>query len=117
MVGGAAPIPLREAPAPTRSAISLSDSTVAGGGRDRITDFTTGDRIDLRPIDANAGVAGDEAFSFIGANAFSGVAGQLRYSVSGPDTLISGDVNGDKLPDFSILASGAHSFVASDFLA
>ncbi len=67
-------------------------------------------------IDANANVAGNQAFTFIGSNAFSGAAGQLRYAASGRDTLISGDVNGDKVADFSILVSGAHAFSTSDFI-
>ncbi len=96
--------------------LARTESTVAATGRDTITDFTAGDRIDLHAIDANVGLAGDQAFSFIGTTAFSGVAGQLRYAASGPDTLISGDVNGDKLPDFAILATGAHNFTAPNFI-
>ena len=95
---------------------ALADSTVAAGGRDTIRDFASGDKIDLHLIDANASLAGDQAFSFIGTNAFSGAAGQLRYAASGGNTLISGDVNGDKVADFSILVSGAHAFGASDFV-
>ncbi len=95
---------------------ALADSTVAVGGRDTIMDFVGGDRIDLHLIDANASLTGDQAFSFIGTSAFSGAAGQLRYAASGGNTLISGDVNGDKVADFSILVSGAHAFGASDFV-
>jgi Ca2+-binding RTX toxin-like protein len=51
---------------------ALTDSTVAVGGRDTIRDFVSGDKIDLHLIDANASLAGDQAFSFIGTNAFSG---------------------------------------------
>ena len=95
---------------------ALADSTVAAGGRDTIRDFVSGDKIDLHLIDANASLPGDQAFSFIGTNAFSGAAGQLRYAASGGNTLISGDVNGDKVADFSILVSGAHAFSGSDFV-
>ncbi len=97
---------------------ALSDSTVAASGRDTITDFLTsaGDKIDLHLIDANAALAGNQAFTLIGTNAFSGVAGQLRYAPSGGNTLISADVNGDKAADFSILVNGAHSFAPSDFV-
>jgi serralysin len=39
-----------------------------------------GDRIDLSTLDANASVTGNQAFTFIGAAAFSGNAtGQLRF--------------------------------------
>ncbi|MGQ0485482.1 MAG: hypothetical protein ACT4SY_09050 [Hyphomicrobiales bacterium] len=82
--------------------------SVIGNSRDRIVDFnagspdTTVDRIDLRPIDARTNVAGNQAFTFIGTNAFSGVSGQLRISLSGSTTIVSGDVNGDAVADFQI---------------
>lgn len=83
---------------------------------DRITDFVQGaDRIRLNLVDANANVAGDQAFSFIGTGAFTGVAGQLRY-VSGATTMIYGDVNGDGTADFAIALTGAHALVAGDFV-
>ena len=57
---------------------ALSDSTV-GAARDVIRDFLIGaDKIDLAAIDANAGAAGDQAFSFIGAGEFAGTAGELQ---------------------------------------
>jgi Ca2+-binding RTX toxin-like protein len=95
---------------------ALADSTVAAGGRDMIMDFVSGDKIDLHLIDANASLPGDQAFNFIGTNAFSGTAGQLRYAASGGNTLITGDVNGNNAADFSILVSGAHAFGGSDFV-
>jgi Ca2+-binding RTX toxin-like protein len=95
---------------------TLADSTVASP--DAILDFSTTalDKIDLHLMDANASLAGDQAFSFVGTSAFAGMAGQLHYAASGGNTLISGDVNGDKTADFSILANGAHTFSASDFV-
>jgi serralysin len=72
------------------------------GGNDRIRDFRHGaDKIDLSAIDAVAG-GGDNAFSFIGASAFSGVAGQLRAFTASGNTFIAGDVNGDGIADFTI---------------
>lgn len=56
-----------------------------GKAPDLIADFSRaqGDRIDLRAIDANEQVAGDQAFQFVGDHAFTGV-GQLRaYQLSG----------------------------------
>ena len=52
-------------------------------------------------IDAVAGGA-DNAFSFIGAGAFSGTAGQLRAYSSGGSNYVAGDVNGDGVADFTI---------------
>ena len=91
---------------------------VVGANADVILDFShaQGDRIDLSGIDANSGVAGDQAFSFIGSGAFTGVAGQLHYSVAGGVTSITGDVNGDKVSDFQINLTGAIGLVAADFV-
>lgn len=81
--------------------------------RDRITDFAAGDRVELTQIDADGNAGnGDTAFAFIGAGAFTNVAGQLRVIASGADWLIEGDVNGDGAADFQILAQGAQPLEA-----
>jgi len=82
----------------------LWESTVSPAGRDTIFDFSgaDGDRIDLRAIDARYGVAGNQAFAFIGTAAFHGKAGELRYEKTTSDTYIYADVNGDRKADFSI---------------
>ncbi|UVF22028.1 M10 family metallopeptidase C-terminal domain-containing protein [Microvirga terrae] len=81
--------------------------------RDTIQDFLRGsDRIDLRTIDANTAAGGDQAFSFIGNKAFTGASGQLAFSGS----VLSGDVNGDKIADFRINVAGITTLAASDFL-
>lgn len=73
------------------------------GGRDTITDFVSGtDKIDLAGIDANSGVAGDQAFTFIGNAGFSNVAGQLRSYSNSTGLHLAGDVNGDGVADFTI---------------
>jgi Ca2+-binding RTX toxin-like protein len=88
-----------------------------GGAADRITDFTQGlDRIDLSAVDTNYLVAGDQAFIFIGTSAFSGVSGELRYTVQGGDTWIEGDTNGDGVADYAIVLTGTFAPVASDFV-
>ncbi|HEX8225761.1 MAG TPA: cadherin domain-containing protein [Allosphingosinicella sp.] len=90
----------------------------APGAHDVITDFSRAqaDRISLSGIDANTGLSGNQAFTFIGAAAFSGVAGQLRYATSGGVTLVSGDVNGDGVADFQLELTGTLAPVASDFV-
>ncbi|WP_221939022.1 hypothetical protein, partial [Mycobacterium sp. KBS0706] len=68
-------------------------------------------------IDANTGVAGDQAFTFIGAGLFTGVAGQLRAANTSPGvTTIAGDVNGDGVSDFHIQLTGNLALVAADFV-
>lgn len=96
-------------------AFYAGDAPVAGE-TDRIFDFdrAAGDRIDLNPIDAVAG-GGDDAFTFIGTAAFTGVAGQLRYQVVGNAAFVSGDTNGDGVADFLIRVDGLASMSASDF--
>ncbi|ODT80451.1 MAG: hypothetical protein ABS76_16055 [Pelagibacterium sp. SCN 64-44] len=102
---------------------SVAHSQV-GANRDVITDFTKGaDRIDLSGIDANTALAGDQAFSFsatAGAG-FTGVAGQLRFlfedaGSAAPKTVIVGDINGDKIADFSIELTGLIKLTAADFI-
>jgi Ca2+-binding RTX toxin-like protein len=71
---------------------------------DVISDFSVadGDRIDLRPIDTNAGLTGDQGFTWIGDAAFDGVAGQLRFA----SDMLEGDLDGNGLADFQIALSG-----------
>ncbi|CAH0231322.1 calcium-binding protein [Roseomonas sp. CECT 9278] len=76
---------------------------------DRIADlvFTEGDRIDLRLIDANTLLSGDQAFAWIGGAAFGGLgaasAGQLRVTVSAPgEWRAEGDIDGNGLADLRI---------------
>jgi Ca2+-binding RTX toxin-like protein len=97
-------------------------STAAAGngtGRDVILDFAKGaDLIDLSGIDANSRIAGDQAFTLLAlpGAAFTSVAGQLRYDFVGGNTLISGDINGDRVADFQIQLSGVVILGASDFV-
>ena len=84
---------------------------------DVITDFATGeDRIDLSAMDANSSVAGNDAFAFIGNAAFSGTAGELRFSSNGVHTLIEGDINGDSVVDILIILNGDVALTGSDFI-
>src|SRR5262249_36858227 len=96
------------------NAFTESGPTVAT--RDQIVDFVQGsDKIDLSTIDANTTVAGDQAFAFIWAAVFHGVAGDLRQSAFGTTTLVSGDINGDAVADFQIQLNGFHSLTVSSF--
>jgi hypothetical protein len=70
----------------------------------------------LATIDANTLVGGNQAFSFIGAAAFSGVAGQLRYSTFGGNVLIDADVNGDSAADMQIFVAGTNFMTGTDFI-
>ncbi|HYE44700.1 MAG TPA: calcium-binding protein, partial [Caulobacter sp.] len=78
------------------------------GGVDRILDFNAaeGDRLNVRSIDADTGVAGDQAFVFVAA--FDGNAGQaVRAYDSGANlTTLTFDVNGDAVADMTIELTG-----------
>jgi Ca2+-binding RTX toxin-like protein len=88
---------------------ALRDSIVGG--------FAHGfDLIDLATIDANTLVAGNQAFSFIGAAAFSGVAGQLRFTNYSGTVIIDADVNGDSAADMQILVAGTNFMTGTDFI-
>lgn len=91
-------------------------SGITNAAADRIVDFTQGsDRINLSQTDAVAGGA-DNAFVFIGNAAFTGVAGQLRYTQSAGVTLILGDTNGDGAADTGIALTGTINLLAGDFV-
>jgi Ca2+-binding RTX toxin-like protein len=85
---------------------------------DTVADFSHAqvDLIDLSVIDANAAVAGNQAFIFIGAAAFSNVPGQLHYSAAGGSLTLSGDVDGDGVADLSIVLNGVTTVASSDLV-
>lgn len=99
--------------------VTPSDASVFSDLAEQITDFsrTQGDKIDLSAIDARTGVNGNQAFSFIGAAAFSNVKGQLRFETNAPNQmLVQGDVNGDGRADFQFLVDGVSSMFTGDFI-
>ena len=94
---------------------AVAETGVTKKTRDQITDFTQGsDLIDLSTIDADALAVGNQAFAFIGAAAFSGVAGELR-SEAGARTIVMGDINGDGAVDFQIQLTGNVVLTAANF--
>jgi Ca2+-binding RTX toxin-like protein len=101
-----------------RFTVSALGHSAVGANADRITDFShaQGDRIDLAAIDARSTAAGDQAFSFVGAAAYSGAAGELRFSQAGGVTTVAGDVNGDKVSDFHIVLTGTIALGSGDFV-
>lgn len=96
----------------------VGHSTVASSGRDRIDDFSrsSGDEISLSAIDAKTTVSGNNAFVFIGDDAFHKKAGELRYQHKNGDTLVLADINGNGKADFAILLDGTFNLKASDFI-
>jgi serralysin len=88
----------------------LRDSTVARA--DVITGFMSGiDRIDLSTLDANGAATGNQAFTFIGASAFS-AAGQVRFSGG----VLYGSTDADTSAEFVIQLSGVTAVAAGDLV-
>ncbi len=93
-------------------------ASAVASGADQIHDFAQadGDRIRLDLVDADRTLGGDQAFAFIGTAAFSGAAGELRYAQVSGNTYLSGDTNGDGLPDFTIRLDGLHTLGTGDLV-
>ena len=96
---------------------NAANETAVGAGRDRIYDFARGDKIDLSAIDAIAGTSANDAFTYLGSGAFTGVAGQLRYFLDGASgfVVVAGDTNGDGRADFEIALVNKVVPIAADF--
>ncbi|RYG61404.1 MAG: calcium-binding protein [Alphaproteobacteria bacterium] len=91
---------------------TASDSTASAAGRDTITDFRHNqDMIDLRGIDANTKASGNQGFTFIGDDTYSGKAGELSFK----NGVLSGDTNGDGHSDFAINLTGVTKMYVDDF--
>ncbi|HEX8380904.1 MAG TPA: calcium-binding protein, partial [Allosphingosinicella sp.] len=105
---------------------------------DVILDFTKGDRIDLSGIDANAGLAGDQAFTLVNSanpknagelsirhfgnmNAAEAALGMELDGIdgaspfSGPVSVIFGDVDGGGA-DFAMVIINSPTLTSSDFI-
>ncbi len=91
---------------------STAESPVGTPSRDVITDFVSGtDRIDVSAIDANASLAGNQAFVWIGSAAFTGL-GQVRY-VNG---VLQFNTTGDTAADMAIQLLGSPAISGTDFV-
>ena len=89
---------------------------------DRITDFfhveadVLRDYIDLSAVDADTKTAGNQEFSWIGADKFTRTAGELRYEARSNHALVLADVNGDGKADMAIRVLGLTQMSAGDFV-
>jgi len=101
--------------ADTFAYLAFTDSTVAAEDRIQVFSQSAGDKIDLSAIDAVTGGAND-AFTFIGEDAFSNTAGELRFEIDNGRTFVTADVGGDGVADLSIRVIGDVTFAAGDFV-
>ena len=87
---------------------TTTESGTTTATRDTITDFAVGvDVIDVQAIDANTGLAGNQAFTFIGTAVFSGL-GQARY-VGG---ILEFNSTGNNNADMTIALTGSPTITA-----
>lgn len=93
--------------------LGLSDSAT-GKGRDMIYDFRSGsDVIDLRLIDGNTLLAGDQPLAFTDTKPASFA---VWYQVVKGDAIVSVDVDGNGRADMQIHVQGVTSLTAEDFI-
>ncbi len=95
-----------------------SDSSKTAATSDLIADFVRGqDVIDLFGIDARTNnAAPNDTFTFIGAAAFTNVAGQLRYASAAGVTTVIMDMDGNGTADMTIRLTGILALTAQDFI-
>jgi hypothetical protein len=94
---------------------AAADSTAER--RDTIRDFRDGaDVIHLKAVDADTGARGNQAFAFIGDDAFTGTAGELRADERSGVTVLLGDVDGDGGADLAIRLAGEPTIVEPDLV-
>jgi Ca2+-binding RTX toxin-like protein len=103
---------------------SVSESPSSGLNQDIVTDFIadaasrlalTSDRINVATIDAMAGTAGNNVFTYIGNAAFT-AEGQVRSYLSGGNTIVEANTTGLAGAEMTIIFNGAQAFIASDFI-
>ncbi len=89
---------------------TLTSSTTARP--DVITDFGTGDLLNLSMIDANTQMTGNQAFHVV--SAFTGAVGELKivYDAATDHSMATFDVNGDGISDGAIAILGNHTDTA-----
>lgn len=97
--------------------LTSSESGFGVTKADVLTDFTSGeDLIDLSLIDADTSILGDQAFTFIGTAAFTGL-GQLRLGTdSTGHAAIFGNTTGSLTADFQVSLHNNAALTAVDFI-
>lgn len=95
---------------------AVSESGNSRATQDVISDFFEGeDTIDLSTIDARAGVAGNQAFTFIGSAAFT-AEGQVRVVAAGDTTILQVNTTGTGGAEMVIRITGVVTLDAGDLV-
>ncbi len=94
---------------------AVADSEAGAATRDVITDFDhLVDKIDLSGIDADAAVAGNQVFRWVGTSALTG-PGEVGFFTSGGITVIRASTDADAAAEFEIQLTGIKPLTAVDF--
>jgi hypothetical protein len=88
---------------------------VGAGKRDRLRGFAALDKFDLTAVDANATVAGDQAFALIKQAPFS-KPGQVRWQFVGTITLVQMNTDADLQPEFEVELTNRAALTVTNFL-
>ncbi|RZA28504.1 MAG: hypothetical protein EOP02_07200 [Proteobacteria bacterium] len=92
-------------------------SSAAANG-DTIRGFQAGDRIDLSGIDANTGMAGNQAFTLQSGQATTAPAQIVvthETREDGEYTIVTGNTGNDNAPELRISLEGNHTLTNADF--
>lgn len=98
--------------------VAARESGLTLATADKILDFVhLTDRIDVRDIDANVLLGGDQAFVFRGQNAFT-AAGQVRYVLDAveQDVVVLFNTDADAQAEMSIRIDTVFAMTAGDFV-
>ncbi len=85
---------------------------------DLVFDFNAvqGDQIDVSGIDAIIGTPENDAFIFIGGDAFSSTTGELRFEADALWGVLEADVTGNGEADFAVNLLGVSSLTPDDII-
>ena len=94
---------------------NLTSASPVGAGRDVITDFDhLVDKLDLSGIDADATIAGNQAFRWVGTDALTG-PGEVGAFTSGGNTIVRMSTDTDIASEAEIQLNGIVRVSAADF--
>ena len=86
---------------------AAEDSAV--GAADRVRNFEQGkDLLDVFDVF-------ESGFAFIGSGAFSGAGDEVRAVTNRSQTIVYGDIDGDRVADFQLTLEGIYTLTATDF--
>jgi len=100
---------------------SITEAKVGSSYRDKVYNFKSGtDDIDLKTIDANQNLSGDQAFKFSTKTATANSVWYVKADIDSDglqdDIIVKGDINGNTTAEFELGVVGVTSIAAGDFV-